>query len=215
LDFFERIVSLARQHDILVVHDLAYADIVFDDYKAPSIMQVPGAREVAVEFFTMSKSYNMAGWRIGFMVGNRDLVNALARIKSYHDYGSFTPIQVAAIVALDGPQDCVASIRETYEKRRNVMVKGLHDIGWMVEVPRASMYVWAKIPEPYAALGSLEFTKRLIEGAKIAVSPGVGFGDYGDDHVRIALIENEHRLRQAVRGIRDMFRKDGLLRGAA
>jgi alanine-synthesizing transaminase len=215
LDFFERIVSLARQHDILVVHDLAYADIVFDDYKAPSIMQVPGAREVAVEFFTMSKSYNMAGWRIGFMVGNRDLVNALARIKSYHDYGSFTPIQVASIVALEGPQDCVASIREAYEKRRNVMVKGLHDIGWMVEVPKASMYVWAKIPEPYAALGSLEFTKRLIEGAKIAVSPGIGFGDYGDDHVRIALIENEHRLRQAVRGIRDMFRKDGLLRGAA
>ncbi|HEX6298070.1 MAG TPA: alanine transaminase [Burkholderiales bacterium] len=215
LDFFERIVSLARQHDILVVHDLAYADIVFDDYKAPSIMQVPGARDIAVEFFTMSKSYNMAGWRIGFMVGNRDLVNALARIKSYHDYGSFTPIQVASIVALEGPQDCVASIREAYEKRRNVMVKGLHDIGWMVEVPKASMYVWAKIPEPYAALGSLEFTKRLIEGAKIAVSPGIGFGDYGDDHVRIALIENEHRLRQAVRGIRDMFRKDGLLRGAA
>jgi alanine-synthesizing transaminase len=215
LDFFERIVSLARQHDILVVHDLAYADIVFDDYKAPSIMQVPGARDIAVEFFTMSKSYNMAGWRIGFMVGNRDLVNALARIKSYHDYGSFTPIQVASIVALEGPQDCVASIREAYEKRRNVMVKGLHDIGWMVEVPKASMYVWAKIPEPYAALGSLEFTKRLIKGAKIAVSPGIGFGDYGDDHVRIALIENEHRLRQAVRGIRDMFRKDGLLRGAA
>jgi alanine-synthesizing transaminase len=215
LPFFEKIVALAKQHDILVVHDLAYADIVFDDYKAPSIMQVPGARDIAVEFFTMSKSYNMAGWRIGFMVGNRDLVNALARIKSYHDYGSFTPIQVASIVALEGPQDCVASIRETYEKRRNVMVKGLHDIGWMVEVPKASMYVWAKIPEPYAALGSLEFTKRLMDGAKIAVSPGVGFGDYGDDHVRIALIENEHRLRQAVRGIRDMFRKDGLLRGAA
>jgi alanine-synthesizing transaminase len=215
LGFFERIVALARQHDILVVHDLAYADIVFDDYKAPSIMQVPGAREVAVEFFTMSKSYNMAGWRIGFMVGNRELVHALARIKSYHDYGSFTPIQVASIVALEGPQDCVASIRETYEKRRNVMCKGLHDIGWMVEVPKASMYVWAKIPPPYAALGSIEFTKRLLEGAKIAVSPGVGFGDYGDDHVRIALIENEHRLRQAVRGIRDMFRKDGLLRGAA
>jgi alanine-synthesizing transaminase len=215
LDFFERIVALARQHDILVVHDLAYADIVFDSYKAPSIMQVPGARDVAVEFFTMSKSYNMAGWRIGFMVGNRDLVNALARIKSYHDYGTFTPIQVASIVALEGPQECVEEIRKTYQKRRDVMVKGLHDIGWMVEVPRASMYVWAKIPEPYAALGSLEFTKRLIEGAKIAVSPGVGFGDYGDDHVRIALIENEHRLRQAVRGIRDMFRKDGLLRGAA
>ncbi|MGQ0547404.1 MAG: alanine transaminase [Betaproteobacteria bacterium] len=215
LPFFEKIVLLAKQHDILVVHDLAYADIVFDGYRAPSIMQVPGAREVAVEFFTMSKSYNMAGWRIGFMVGNRELVNALARIKSYHDYGSFTPIQVASIVALEGPQDCVACIRETYEKRRNVMVKGLHDTGWMVEVPKASMYVWAKVPEPYAALGSLEFTKRLLDGAKIAVSPGIGFGDYGDDHVRIALIENEHRLRQAVRGIRDMFRKDGLLRGAA
>jgi alanine-synthesizing transaminase len=215
LDFFERIVALARQNDILVVHDLAYADIVFDSYKAPSIMQVPGARDIAVEFFTMSKSYNMAGWRIGFMVGNRELVHALARIKSYHDYGSFTPIQVASIVALEGPQDCVSEIRSSYEKRRNVMVKGLHDIGWMVENPKASMYVWAKIPEFYAGLGSIEFTKRLLEGARIAVAPGIGFGDYGDDHVRIALIENEHRLRQAVRGIRDMFRKDGLLRGAA
>ena len=215
LPFFEKLVALAREHDIMVVHDLAYADIVFDSYRAPSIMQVPGARDVAVEFFTMSKSYNMAGWRVGFMVGNRDLVHALARIKSYHDYGSFTPIQVAAIVALEGPQECVTQIKNTYEKRRNVMVKGLHDIGWMVEVPKASMYVWAKIPEFYAALGSIEFTKRLIDGAKIAVAPGVGFGDYGDDHVRIALIENEHRLRQAVRGIRDMLRKDGLLRGAA
>jgi alanine-synthesizing transaminase len=215
LAFFEKIVSLAKQHGILVVHDLAYADIVFDDYKAPSIMQVPGAREVAVEFFTMSKSYNMAGWRIGFMVGNKELVHALARIKSYHDYGSFTPIQVASIVALEGPQDCVEEIRKTYQKRRDVMAKGLHDIGWMVEVPRASMYIWAKIPDAYAGLGSIEFTKRLLEGAKIAVAPGIGFGDYGDDHVRIALIENEHRLRQAVRGIRDMFRKDGLLRGAA
>ena len=215
LAFFEKIIALAKQHDILVVHDLAYADIVFDSYKAPSIMQVPGARDIAVEFFTMSKSYNMAGWRIGFMVGNRDLVHALARIKSYHDYGSFTPIQVASIVALEGPQACVEEIRRTYQRRRDVMVKGLHDIGWMVEQPRASMYVWARIPEPYAALGSIEFTKRLLEGAKIAVAPGVGFGDYGDDHVRIALIENEHRLRQAVRGIRDMFRKDGLLRGAA
>src|SRR5688500_7669642 len=215
LDFFERIVALARQHNILVVHDLAYADIVFDSYKAPSIMQVPGARDVAVEFFTMSKSYNMAGWRIGFMVGNRELVHALARMKSYHDYGSFTPIQVASIVALEGPQDCVAEIRSTYEKRRNVMAKGLHDIGWMVDVPKASMYIWAKIPESYARLESIEFTKRLLEGAHIAFAPGIGFGDYGDDHVRTALIENEHRLRQAVRGIRDMFRKDGLLRGAA
>jgi alanine-synthesizing transaminase len=215
LGFFERIVALARQHDILLVHDLAYADIVFDAYRAPSIMQVPGARDVAVEFFTMSKSYNMAGWRIGFMVGNRELVSALARIKSYHDYGSFTPIQVASIVALEGPQDCVLEVRATYEKRRNVMVKALHDIGWMVEVPRASMYIWAKIPEFYAAMGSLEFAKRLLEDAKIAVSPGVGFGDYGDDHVRIALIENELRLKQAARGIKEMFRKDGLLRGAA
>jgi alanine-synthesizing transaminase len=215
LVFFERIVALARQHDILVVHDLAYADIVFDGWTAPSIMQVPGAREVAVEFFTMSKSYNMAGWRIGFMVGNQDLVHALARIKSYHDYGSFTPIQVASIVALEGPQDCVSSIRATYQKRRDVMVKGLHDIGWMVEVPKASMYIWAKIPDFYARLGSLEFAKRLLDEARIAVAPGVGFGEYGNDHVRIALIENEHRLRQAVRGIREMFRKDGLLRGAA
>jgi alanine-synthesizing transaminase len=215
LDFFERVIAIAKQHDILVVHDLAYADITFDGWKAPSIMQVPGARDVAVEFFTMSKSYNMAGWRIGFMVGNADLVHALARIKSYHDYGSFTPVQVASIVALDGPQDCVEEIRKQYEKRRDVMVKGLHDIGWMVENPKASMYIWAQIPDTYEKMGSIEFTKRLMEEAKIAVSPGVGFGDYGDGHVRIALIENEHRLRQALRGIREMFRKDGLLKGAA
>jgi len=219
LEFFERVVALAREHDIMVVHDLAYADIVFDgDWvgnRAPSIMQVPGARDVAVEFFTMSKSYNMAGWRIGFMVGNKDLVNALARIKSYHDYGTFTPIQVASIVALEGPQQCVEEIRANYQRRRDVMVKGLHDIGWMVENPKASMYVWAKIPDYYAKMGSIGFTKHLLEQAKIAVSPGVGFGDYGDDHVRIALIENENRLRQALRGIREMFRKDGLLRGAA
>jgi alanine-synthesizing transaminase len=219
LGFFERIVALAREHDIMVVHDLAYADIVFDGgwvgNRAPSIMQVPGARDVAVEFFTMSKSYNMAGWRIGFMVGNQDLVNALARIKSYHDYGTFTPIQVASIVALEGPQDCVEEIRLNYQRRRDVMVKGLHDVGWMVENPKASMYVWAKIPETYAKMGSIEFTKRLMDQAKIAVSPGVGFGDYGDDHVRIALIENENRLRQALRGVREMLRKDGLLRGAA
>jgi alanine-synthesizing transaminase len=215
LGFFERVVAVARENNILVVHDLAYADIVFDSYQAPSIMQVPGAREVAVEFFTMSKSYNMAGWRIGFMVGNKDLVHALARIKSYHDYGSFTPIQVASIVALEGPQACVEEIRKTYQRRRDVMVKGLHDIGWMVEMPKASMYIWAKIPEVYQGLGSIEFTRRLLDGAKIAVAPGIGFGDYGNDHVRIALIENEHRLRQAVRGIKDMFRKDGLLRGAA
>ena len=212
LDFFERVVVLAKRHDILLVHDLAYADITFDGFKAPSIMQVPGARDVAVEFFTMSKSYNMAGWRIGFMVGNKELVHALARMKSYHDYGTFAPIQIASIVALDGPQECVEEIRLKYQKRRDVMVRGLHDIGWMVENPKASMYVWAKIPEAYAELGSLEFAKKLLEDAKIAVSPGVGFGDYGDDHVRIALIENEHRLRQALRGVREMFKKDGLLK---
>jgi len=219
LEFFERIVALAREHDMMLVHDLAYADIVFDGgwvgNRAPSIMQVPGARDVAVEFFTMSKSYNMAGWRIGFMVGNREMVNALARIKSYHDYGSFTPVQVASIVALEGPQDCVQDIRLNYQRRRDVMVKGLHDVGWMVENPKASMYVWAKIPDNYAKMGSIEFTKRLMDQAKIAVSPGIGFGDHGDDHVRIALIENENRLRQALRGVKEMFRKDGLLRGAA
>ncbi|MEJ2176141.1 MAG: alanine transaminase [bacterium] len=215
LDFFERVIGIAREHDILVVHDLAYADITVDGWKAPSIMQVPGAREVAVEFFTMSKSYNMAGWRIGYMVGNPDLVHALSRIKSYHDYGTFTPIQVASIIALDGPQGCVEEIRQTYERRRDVMVRGLHEAGWKVEVPKASMYIWAKIPEPYAHLRSLDFFKKLLDDAKVAVAPGIGFGDYGDDHVRIALIENEHRLRQAARGVRDMFRKDGVLKGVA
>jgi alanine-synthesizing transaminase len=211
LEFFERIVALAKEHGILIVHDLAYADIVFDGWKAPSIMQVPGARDVAVEFFTMSKSYNMAGWRIGFMVGNKDLVAALARIKGYHDYGTFTPIQVAAIAALDGPQDCVEEIRQKYQSRRDVLVKGLHEAGWMVEKPKASMYIWAKIPEPYQKMGSLEFAKHVLAKAKVSVSPGIGFGDYGDDHVRFALIENEQRTRQAVRGIKDMFREDGLL----
>jgi len=211
LPFFERIVRIARQHDVLVVHDLAYADIVFDGHQAPSIMQVPGARDVAVEFFTMSKSYNMAGWRIGFMVGNADMVKALARIKSYHDYGTFTPIQVASIVALEGPQDCVAETRLRYQKRRDVLVKGLHEAGWMVEMPRATMYVWAEIPAAYRPRGSLEFAKKLLADAKVAVSPGIGFGDYGDTHVRFALIENENRTRQAIRGIKEMLRKDGLL----
>ncbi|MBU6304255.1 MAG: alanine transaminase [Betaproteobacteria bacterium] len=215
LDFFERIIALAKQHDILVVHDLAYADICFDGFKPPSIMQVPGARDVAVEFFTMSKSYNMAGWRVGFMVGNRELVAALARIKSYHDYGTFTPIQVASVIALEGPQDCVEEVRLNYQHRRDVLCKGLHEAGWMVEVPRASMYVWAEIPEPYRHMGSLEFSKKLLAEAKVAVSPGVGFGEYGDDHVRFAMIENEQRTRQAVRGIKEMFRKDGLVKPTA
>ena len=212
LEFFERIIALAKANNILVVHDLAYADITFDGWKAPSIMQVPGARDVAVEFFTMSKSYNMAGWRIGFMVGNKELVSALARIKGYHDYGTFTPIQVAAIAALDGPQECVEQIRAEYQDRRDVLVKGLHDLGWMVEKPKASMYIWAKIPEAYRKMGSLEFTKKLLADAKVSVSPGIGFGDYGDDHVRFALIENADRIRQAVRGIRQMFRQDGMLK---
>ena len=211
LPFFEKIVALAHEYGIYVVHDLAYADITFDGWKAPSIMQVPGAREVAVEFFTMSKSYNMAGWRIGFMVGNRELVHALSRIKGYHDYGTFTPIQVAAIAALEGPQECVSAIAMNYQKRRDVLVKGLREAGWTVDVPKASMYVWAKIPEAYRSLGSLEFTKQLLAKAKVSVSPGVGFGEYGDGHVRFAMIENENRTRQAVRGIKDMFRKDGLL----
>jgi len=214
LDFFEKIVALAREYGIWVVHDLAYADICFDGWKAPSIMQVPGARDVAVEFFTLSKSYNMAGWRIGFMVGNRDLVNALARIKGYHDYGTFTPIQVAAIAALEGPQACVSEIAMKYQRRRDVLCKGLHEAGWMVDVPKASMYVWAKIPEAYAKDGSIEFTKRLLQHAKVSVSPGIGFGEFGDGHVRFAMIENEARTRQAIRGIKQMFRDDGLSQAA-
>ena len=210
LGFFERIIALARKHDILVVHDLAYADIVYDGWKAPSIMQVPGAKDFAVEFFTLSKSYNMAGWRIGFMVGNRELVAALGRIKSYHDYGTFTPLQVAAIAALEGDQQCVRDIVATYQRRRDTLVKGLRETGWPVELPKASMYVWAAIPNAYRDLGSLEFAKQLLAKAKVSVSPGIGFGDYGDGHVRFALIENENRIRQAVRGIKSMFRADGV-----
>jgi alanine-synthesizing transaminase len=214
LPFFERLVALAREHGIWIVHDLAYADIVFDGWKAPSILEVPGARDVAVEFFTLSKSYNMAGWRVGFMVGNRELVAALARIKGYHDYGTFTPIQVAAIAALEGPQDCVAEIAARYQRRRDVLCKGLHEAGWMVDVPKASMYVWARIPEAYADAGSLEFTKKLLADAKVSVSPGIGFGEFGDGHVRFALIENENRIRQAVRGVKEMFRRDGIVKPA-
>ncbi|MBB1631047.1 alanine transaminase [Cupriavidus sp. UME77] len=212
LDFFERVIALARKHDIFVVHDLAYADIVFDGWKAPSIMQVEGAKDIAVEFFTLSKSYNMAGWRIGFMVGNPDLVAALTRMKSYHDYGTFTPLQVAAIAALEGDQQCVKEIAAHYQTRRDVLARGLIESGWPVEIPKASMYIWARIPEPYRALGSLEFSKQLLAKAKVCVSPGIGFGDYGDEYVRFALIENEARIRQAVRGIKAMFRADGLVK---
>jgi alanine-synthesizing transaminase len=208
LDFFEKVVAIAREHEIWVIQDMAYADIVFDGYKAPSILQVEGAIDVAVEFFSLSKSYNMPGWRVGFMCGNDKLVAALARIKSYLDYGMFTPIQVAAIAALEGPQDCVKQIAGTYQMRRDVLCEGLNSIGWPVEPPRATMFVWAPIPEPYRGMGSLEFSKKLLSDAKVAVSPGIGFGEYGDDYVRFGLIENPHRTRQAVRCIRDMFRRD-------
>ncbi|WP_097460778.1 alanine transaminase [Mangrovitalea sediminis] len=211
LAFFEKVVAMAREHGIWVVQDLAYADIVFDGYQAPSILQVEGAKEIAVEFFSLSKSYNMPGWRVGFCCGNRDLIAALARIKSYLDYGTFTPIQVAAIAALEGDQSCVSEIRDMYQRRRDVLCQGLKQIGWPVATPKATMFVWAEIPEPYRAMGSLEFSKKLLKDAGVAVSPGVGFGHYGDDHVRFALIENEQRTRQAIRGIRTMFRRDGLV----
>ncbi len=202
LPFFERIVDFAREHKMLVVQDLAYADIVFEDYEAPSILQVKGAKDVAVEFFTLSKSYNMPGWRVGFCVGNPQMVAALARIKSYLDYGIFQPIQIAAIAALNGPQHYVEDIRRRYERRRNVLVEGMNRAGWPVEKPKATMFVWAPIPEPFQAMGSLDFATFLLREAKVAVSPGIGFGEYGDRWVRFALIENEHRTRQAIRGIR-------------
>jgi len=211
LEFFEKVVAIAREHEIWVIHDLAYADIVFDGYKAPSILEVPGAMDVAVEFYSLSKSYNMPGWRVGFMCGNEVLVAALARMKSYLDYGMFTPIQVAAITALEGPQECVAEIRDMYKSRRDVLCHGLDSIGWHVTRPKATMFVWARIPDAYKEMGSLEFSKKLLADAKVAVSPGVGFGSYGDDHVRFGLIENEHRTRQAIRGIKEMFRKDALI----
>ena len=211
LEFFERVIEIARANNIWVIHDLAYAAIAFDGYKAPSILQVRGADEIAVEFYSLSKTYNMPGWRVGFMVGNRTLVAALAKIKSYLDYGMFTPIQVAAIAALEGPQDCVVEIREMYQSRRDVLCDGLNAMGWKVKKPRATMFVWAPIPEPYKQMGSLEFSKKLLRDAKVAVSPGIGFGSYGDDHVRFGLIENEHRTRQAIRGIKEMFRRDGVV----
>ena len=208
LEFFEKVVEIAKAHKIWVVHDIAYADIVFDGYVAPSILQVPGAKDIAVEFYSLSKSYNMPGWRVGFMCGNQTLVAALARIKSYLDYGTFTQIQVAAITALEGPQECVQEICDMYKKRRDTLCSGLASIGWDVDIPKATMFVWAKIPEFYRSMGSLEFSKKLLSEAKVAVSPGVGFGEYGDDYVRFGLIENEHRTRQAIRGLRELFRKD-------
>jgi alanine-synthesizing transaminase len=207
LPFLARLVEMAKEYGFYLIQDLAYADLAFDGYKPPSVLEVPGAKDVAVEFFTLSKSYNMPGWRVGFMVGNQKLVGALARLKSYFDYGTFTPIQVASIAALEGPQECVKEICENYRKRRDVLIEGLNKIGWHVPSPKATMFVWAEIPERYKALGSLEFSKLLLNEAKVAVSPGVGFGEYGDGHVRFALIENEERTRQALRGIKGMFGK--------
>jgi alanine-synthesizing transaminase len=207
LAFFEKVVEIAREHGIWIIHDIAYADLCFDGYVAPSILQVPGAKDVAVEFFTLSKSYNMPGWRVGFMCGNATLISALARMKSYLDYGIFTPIQVAAITALEGPQQCVSEIRQLYQQRRDVLVEGLNRAGWEVASPKATMFLWAPIPEPFRAMGSLEFSKLLLSEAKVAVSPGIGFGEYGDDHVRFSLIENEHRTRQAIRNIRRLLKR--------
>jgi alanine-synthesizing transaminase len=201
-DFFERVVDFAREHRLWVIHDFTYADLVFDGYRPPSFLATPGAKDVGVEFFSLTKSYNMAGWRLGFACGNARMVHALARIKSYLDYGVFQPIQIAAIVALEGPQACVTEIAETYRRRRDVLVSGLGRLGWAIEKPRATMFVWAPIPDAFRGMGSLEFSKLLLAEAKVAVSPGVGFGEYGEGFIRIALVENEHRIRQAVRGIR-------------
>ena len=206
LGFFEKVVAVAREAGIWVVHDLAYADLCFDGYEAPSILQVPGARDVAVEFFTLSKSYNMPGWRVGFCCGNVELIAALTRIKSYLDYGIFTPVQVAAIAALEGDQQCVADICETYRRRRDVLCQGLNEAGWQVTPPRATIFVWARIPDAFQSMGSLEFSKLLLAEAGVAVSPGVGFGEYGEGYVRFGLIENEHRTRQALRGIKKVLR---------
>lgn len=210
LEFFEQVVALAKRHEIWVIHDLAYADIVFDGYKAPSILQVPGAIDLAIETYSLSKSYNMPGWRVGFACGNEELVSALARIKSYLDYGTFTPIQVAAITALEGPDDCVKEISKMYEERRDLLCEGLQEMGWEVEKPKATMFVWAPIPPAYRHLGSLEFSKYLLKEAFVAVSPGIGFGQQGDGFVRFGLIENKQRIRQALRNLKQLFRRDGL-----
>lgn len=210
LNFFKKIVAFAQAHQVYVVHDLAYADIVFDGYKAPSFLQAPGAKDVGVEFYTLSKSYNMPGWRVGFCVGNPKIIGALQKLKSYLDYGIFQPIQIAAIIALNGPQECVRDTVQLYKDRRDVLVEGLNRIGWKVEKPLATMFVWAPIPDAFRAMGSLEFSKLLLREAKVAVSPGIGFGEYGDDHVRFGLVENEHRTRQAIRGIKKALTLSGV-----
>jgi alanine-synthesizing transaminase len=203
--FFEKIVAYAKENDIIVIHDLAYADLVFDGYEPPSFLQVPGAKDVGVEFFSLSKSYSMPGWRVGFCVGNPEIVGALRRIKSYLDYGIFQPIQIAAIIALNGPQDCVKEVVGTYKARRDTLIRGLNRAGWPVKSPKGTMFVWAKIPDKYVEMGSVEFSKMLIREAKVAVSPGLGFGQYGDEYVRFALIENEMRTNQAIRGLRKIL----------
>ena len=202
LQFFHRVVEFAKGHRLIIIHDLAYADLTFDGYQAPSFLQVPGARDVGVEFFSLSKSYNMPGWRVGFAVGNRQIIAALAQIKSYLDYGHFQPVQIASIIALNGPQDCVREIVATYKARRDVLVDGLNRLGWPCDKPLGTMFVWAKIPETYRPMGSLEFSKFVLDKAKVAVSPGIGFGDLGDEYVRFALVENQHRTRQALQGIK-------------
>jgi alanine-synthesizing transaminase len=207
LSFFKKVVNFAKENRLIVLHDLAYADLVFDGYKAPSFLQVPGAKDVGVEFFSLTKSYSMAGWRVGFCVGNQEIIGALTKIKSYLDYGMFQPIQIASIIALRGPQDCVKEISNTYESRRNILIKGLHRAGWNVEPPKATMFVWAEIPERFKKMGSLEFTKLLLKGGGVAVSPGIGFGEGGDNYVRFALVENEQRIKQATKGIKKVLQK--------
>ena len=205
LDFFQKVVDFAKENNIYVIHDLAYADLVFDGYKAPSFLQVPGAKDVGVEFFSMSKIYSIPGWRVGFCVGNPKLIAALAKLKSYFDYGMFQPIQIASIIALNEIDKEVGEITKIYRSRRDVLISGLNNAGWNVESPKATMFVWAKIPDQFKAMGSLEFTKKLLKEARVAVSPGIGFGEYGDEFVRFSLVENEHRTRQAVRGIRGLL----------
>lgn len=207
LAFFKKVVDFAKENNIIVLHDFAYADLAFDGYKPPSFLQVTGAKDVGVEFFSLTKSYSMAGWRVGFCVGNREVVGALTTIKSYLDYGMFQPIQIASIIALRGPQDCVAEIAKTYEDRRNVLIQALKSAGWIIEPPKATMFVWAQIPEAFIKMGSLEFAKFLINEAKVAVSPGIGFGEHGEGFVRFALVENEHRIKQAARGIKKALNK--------
>lgn len=209
LEFFKKLVAFAIEHEVWVIHDLAYADLVFDGYRAPSLLQVPEAKKIGVEFYSLSKSYNMPGWRVGFCVGNREMISALTKIKSYLDYGMFQPIQIASIIALNGPQDCVKTVVSRYERRRNVLVEGLNRIGWSVDYPRATMFLWARIPQKFVGMGSLEFSKLLLREAKVAVSPGIGFGEGGDEYVRFALVENEHRIQQAIRGMKQVLQSEG------